>query len=496
MALAASRGHGHLISSLLATGLSLEGKGTTDRTPLMQAAFNGHLQTIKALLNLGADPLATTNEGVTALHLAAQEGHHLCVAALVPVTPRNKTRPHGITPVHLASHNGHENVVEVLRDAGWSLTAWDRCGRTPLHYAAAGGSLDLIEFLVQRNGDPGEKDNDGLTPLDVAVHHGQHAVKEWLAGKGVSKGLSKTMQILLAENGAKSCNEWLSLMEDVQVNRTILEHVAKQVRNFPLEFETVQITDNNVTNATALLPLIPRKNVRVELKTKEIDLGDLRRALANHSCTWLVLWQHYKEPNVQPASDSLLRAIPRSHLEDFMGHLSPDCITLLNECRHLKYLGLAVSGDHDAPAILSALAQTLPSLPLLRYFFLHIPVAAVTTDLLGPIICFPDSVGQFCVLPDVDETNIDKAVKVAVRFQSRVNGPIGLSFPRTKLKVDTWKYFLNKLADAGMITELGIRASDINDFTENDETELNNLARARNLGSFKRFPDDELWLPT
>ncbi|KAK8371794.1 hypothetical protein O3P69_016189, partial [Scylla paramamosain] len=59
---AASEGHEHLLSLLLQAGLSIEGGGTTDMTPLMMAAQNGHAHTVKALLDLRGNPLAMNSD--------------------------------------------------------------------------------------------------------------------------------------------------------------------------------------------------------------------------------------------------------------------------------------------------------------------------------------------------------------------------------------------------------------------------------------------------
>ncbi|XP_063849138.1 ankyrin-1-like isoform X2 [Scylla paramamosain] len=179
LTLAAIKGHDHLLPHLLQAGLSIEGGGTTDWTPLMAAALYGHTQTVKALLNLRGNPLATDSTGWTALHFAAMEGHQQCLAALLPITPPTPAHLEAYTPVHAASYEGHVEILEQLVGAGWPFTTKDSDGDTPMHCAAAGGSVTCLQWLVQRGGDPSVQNNAGNTPLDqelvTAVGEGDEA---------------------------------------------------------------------------------------------------------------------------------------------------------------------------------------------------------------------------------------------------------------------------------------------------------------------------------
>ncbi|KAK8371859.1 hypothetical protein O3P69_011830 [Scylla paramamosain] len=184
VSVAASNGHHHLLRCLLQAGLSIEGGGTTDTTPLMEAAGKGHTQTVKALLTLGANPLVTDSKERMALHYAALRGQQQCVAALMPVTPPTPQHLEAYTPVHAASYHGHVEVLEQLAGAGWPLTARDSDGGTPLHYAAEGGSVTCLRWLVERGGDPRVQNKSGHTPLDMAVQFGRHEVETWLVKNG------------------------------------------------------------------------------------------------------------------------------------------------------------------------------------------------------------------------------------------------------------------------------------------------------------------------
>ncbi|XP_063883150.1 uncharacterized protein LOC135112580 isoform X2 [Scylla paramamosain] len=195
LGLAASEGHEHLLSHLLQAGLSIEGGGTTDRTPLMMAALRGHAHTVKALLDLRGNPLAMDSEGRTALHFAAWKGHRQCVAALLPVTPPTPAHLEANIPVHAASHRGHVNVLEQLAGAGWPLTARNSDGITPMHLAALGGCAAAVQWLVQRGCDPHVQSKAGLTPLELAVQRGRHEVESWLVKNCSGVVRRKTLRV-------------------------------------------------------------------------------------------------------------------------------------------------------------------------------------------------------------------------------------------------------------------------------------------------------------
>lgn len=179
LALAAWNGHTHLLDTLIESGLSVEGSGSTNWTPLMLAARKAHEEMVEELLSRGADPLARDSEGAVALHHAAFCGHRQCVAALIPVTPTTIADSEGRTPIHAASLRGHKHVIEDLNDKGWKLGIADSGGNTELHMSAWFGSLEVVEYLVAAKLNPYQKNMQGLTPLNLAVREGRHNIESW-----------------------------------------------------------------------------------------------------------------------------------------------------------------------------------------------------------------------------------------------------------------------------------------------------------------------------
>ncbi|XP_050709254.1 ankyrin-1-like [Eriocheir sinensis] len=184
VAVAARHGHTHLLPCLLGAGLSVEGSGTDDKTPLMAAAMNNHKTTVKKLLILGADPLPVDKRGWTALHWAAVDGEPECVSTLIlvtPPTPELLQAADGHTPVHLASFGGHEAVLKALEGAGWPLYAMDGDGLTPLHWAVKAGRQNVVRYLLDKDAALSTGAGEDLTPLDLAKRQGKDLAERWLA---------------------------------------------------------------------------------------------------------------------------------------------------------------------------------------------------------------------------------------------------------------------------------------------------------------------------
>ena len=92
-------------------------------TALTWAAANGHVRSVRTLVELGADPNQrgtfggpSHGEGVTAIHLAAQSGRREAVVALLELgaDPLTLDNLHGGNALGWARFGGHEELAELL----------------------------------------------------------------------------------------------------------------------------------------------------------------------------------------------------------------------------------------------------------------------------------------------------------------------------------------------------------------------------------------------
>lgn len=111
------------------------------RSPLHEACFQGEIEIVQYLLDLGFDP--------------------------------NEEDDNGNLPIHLAFCNGNVDIVKLLVIRGADPNRKDRDGFTLLHKAYYLGMEGLVKFLLEFGASPDVKDNFGRKYLEYGKR------KEW-----------------------------------------------------------------------------------------------------------------------------------------------------------------------------------------------------------------------------------------------------------------------------------------------------------------------------
>ena len=111
-----------------------------DRAAIHFAAEKGHGSIVTVLVAAGAKVNQPSECGMTALHLAVWHRHVDAIKALLQAKAdvHARVKTNGMTPLHYAAFNSHGNrdIVSILLDKGSELEARTQEGWTPLHLAS------------------------------------------------------------------------------------------------------------------------------------------------------------------------------------------------------------------------------------------------------------------------------------------------------------------------------------------------------------------------
>lgn len=154
---AARAGNVALLKRLLELDMPVdlpEGSAPNGITALYRAVEEQELESVRYLLQHGANPNYIGKGGWTPVLLAAKLGNYEITKTLVKdgAETQNTCQPEGWTALHVASQAGHRLVVRLLLDARWDVNARDTAGRTPLKLAETAGHETVVEVLKQAGG--------------------------------------------------------------------------------------------------------------------------------------------------------------------------------------------------------------------------------------------------------------------------------------------------------------------------------------------------------
>jgi ankyrin repeat protein len=214
-----SEGATHTVETMAALGRDLQLKELLKKeplakpkkqarpTPLQLAASFGQLQTVRVLVDAGADVNAPGAMGETPLHTAASHGHLRVVEYLVEhkadVNARMKElaysirTPARITPLMTALADGHADVVRFLAKAGGLPAIDDKENANSLLLdAAERRHFGIVKLLLEQGATADIKIPPvGRTVLELAAEEGDLEMVKWLLSpKFDGKGLDQYVQ--------------------------------------------------------------------------------------------------------------------------------------------------------------------------------------------------------------------------------------------------------------------------------------------------------------
>lgn len=174
---AARQGHIETVRVLLDSGASINELSADKTTPLMMAVINGHFDLAMYLLERGANPKLATAAGGTPLYRVIDVEWGPKSFYPQPNTKQEKVSYLDLIKAllaHGADPNARLTAQLWYTGYGFELEGVEPAGATPFWRAAHVGDIDAMRILVAAGADPNIPTFEGVTPLLVAAGDGFH----------------------------------------------------------------------------------------------------------------------------------------------------------------------------------------------------------------------------------------------------------------------------------------------------------------------------------
>lgn len=132
--------------------------------------YHPNIEPIKLLIEYGADPKLTTNDGLNLLHIACLSGNTIVVVYLIEKMnfDINEKDNRGTTPIHWAVYANNEQSVEYLIKKGAKLNVEDKSGITPLHMALMNSKTTVLGALLFNGAEENKLDGHSRSCIQYA----------------------------------------------------------------------------------------------------------------------------------------------------------------------------------------------------------------------------------------------------------------------------------------------------------------------------------------
>ena len=168
---AALRGDSRAVSLLLAAGADSNSKSVGGASVMTAALMSNDAQCVQEILRSSCDITLQQEDEYTALHHSCRYRHDVeTVKAILDLgADINAQTALGHTPLMIAAFNKRTAVAKLLVDHQANYNLQSKKGECALHHAIMAGDHYIVRYLLEQQADRRLKTKDGETILDFAA---------------------------------------------------------------------------------------------------------------------------------------------------------------------------------------------------------------------------------------------------------------------------------------------------------------------------------------
>jgi ankyrin repeat protein len=175
------------VKEMLDDGANVERGTNGGVTPLIMAIYKSHIAIITLLLESGANVNAPFDDLTPIFHAVMQKERAPRIIQLLLDYGANLEAvagPGNTNALHFAAANGMIHAADFLIDKGLHISRLCAAEQTPLIFAARHGHLAIVKLLLAKGADLHERSSRSATALMGAARHGQDEVVRYLLDAG------------------------------------------------------------------------------------------------------------------------------------------------------------------------------------------------------------------------------------------------------------------------------------------------------------------------
>lgn len=215
------------LRALVSSGKGLETREwEDDATALMKASYRGDEESVRILLEAGANPATQEGKGLTAYHFSVDKGTHDCLKVLVEkgigLNLKTNLKNDNLSPLLLAIIQDDLPSVEILTEAGADIDLQAQGGNTAILAAIMRDAKKCLAYLAPRSSNLNIVNDQNRTALLEAVSgKGKLWAVELLLKAGadldfeIEPGMSARAMVHMGKRQGRLSNEFCSGFADL-----------------------------------------------------------------------------------------------------------------------------------------------------------------------------------------------------------------------------------------------------------------------------------------